>query len=112
MNFDYRYPGSRPFEDNEHDRLVFFAREREKQALFHLLISERLSVLFAKSGIGKTSLIHAGLNQMLREKGFIPLQIRFNTKHDDPIQTVYETIEDISRQLNFGKAMMFSCLLC
>ena len=98
MNFDYRYPGSRPFEDNEHDRLVFFAREQEKQSLFHLLMSERLSVLFAKSGIGKTSLIHAGLNHLLREKGFIPLVIRFHADYADPFHAVYQTVEDLSKK--------------
>jgi len=98
MNFNYRYPGSSPFEDNEYDRLLFFGREREKQALFHLVMSERLSVLFAKSGIGKTSLIHAGLNQMFRDKGLIPLVIRFHANYDDPIRAFYETIEDIAKR--------------
>jgi len=98
MNFNYRYPGSSPFEDNEYDRLLFFGREREKQALFHLVMSERLSVLFAKSGIGKTSLIHAGLNQMFREKGFIPLVIRFHADYTDPFQAIYKTIEDITKR--------------
>ena len=97
-NFNYRYPGSSPFEDNEYDRLLFFGREREKQALFHLVMSERLSVLFAKSGIGKTSLIHAGLNQMFRDKGLIPLVIRFHANYDDPIRAFYEIIEDIAKR--------------
>ncbi len=97
-NFNYRYPGSSPFEDNEYDRLLFFGREREKQALFHLVMSEKLSVLFAKSGIGKTSLIHAGLNQMFREKGFIPLVIRFHADYADPFQAVYKTIEDVAKR--------------
>jgi len=98
MNFNYRYPGSSPFEDNDYDRLLFFGREREKLSLFHLVMSERLSVLFAKSGIGKTSLIHAGVNQLFRDKGLIPLVIRFHANYDDPIIAFYETIEDVAKR--------------
>jgi len=94
----YRYPGSTPFEDNDYDRLLFFGREREKLSLFHLVMSERLSVLFAKSGIGKTSLIHAGVNQLFREKELIPLVIRFHAVYADPFQAVYKTIEDIAKR--------------
>ncbi len=98
MNFDYRYPGLRSFEDNEYDCLLFFGREREKQSLFHLIMAENLSILFAKSGIGKTSLIQAGLNQILREKGFIPLIVRFHEDYEDPVQAIYRTVEDIAER--------------
>jgi hypothetical protein len=48
----YRYPGSRPFEDTDIDRKVFFSREREKDELLQKIIARNLVVLHAESGLG------------------------------------------------------------
>jgi hypothetical protein len=37
---DYRYPGSRPFSDNRHDRKLFFGREEEIQYLYHSILAK------------------------------------------------------------------------
>ena len=95
---DYRYPGSRPFQDLDLDRLLFWGREREKQSLLHLVLAENLVVLFAKSGMGKTSLINAGLLQPLREKDFLPIQVRFNRPENTPIQSIYAAIKNTCEQ--------------
>ena len=54
-----RYPGIRSFERAE--QALFFGRSRELAALFDAVKVKPLTVLFAKSGIGKTSLLNAGL---------------------------------------------------
>ena len=56
-----RYPGVRPFADSEADQRVFFGRGREIHELFHQIHTTNLLVLFGKSGLGKTSLLQAGL---------------------------------------------------
>jgi len=96
----YRYPGALPFQDNYIDRLLFKGREYENQSLFHLVLSENLIVLFAKSGMGKTSLINAGLLQLLREKDFIPLMSRFNDPEKGLLQLFYEGIKDCADKNN------------
>jgi hypothetical protein len=96
----YRYPGSRPFKDNDFDRLLFFGRENEKQILLHSVLAENLFVLFAKSGIGKTSLLNAGLMEFFRKKDFIPLKIRFNNPYRTPLKTVYMRIGGGIKQRN------------
>ena len=53
------YVGPRPFERD--DRAMFFAREAETRELLSLVVSERVVLLYAASGAGKTSLLHAGL---------------------------------------------------
>lgn len=95
---NYRYPGSRPFQDTNYDRRLFFGRDDEKQALLHLVLAENLVVLFAKSGLGKTSLINAGLLQTLRERGFLPIKVRFNDSEVSPLQSLYLSIEETVRQ--------------
>ena len=90
-----RYCGSRPFADTFHDRRIFFGRDREKHALLHLVLARKLVVIFSRSGIGKTSLLQAGLMEPLREKGFLPIRARLNDPHAGALFTVYEDIEGI-----------------
>jgi hypothetical protein len=97
-NGDYRYPGSRPFYDTDIDRRLFFGRDHEIQSLLHKVLADKLVVLYAKSGLGKTSLINAGLNQALRDRGFIPLIVRFNNPDLEPLQILYAAIKEIVEQ--------------
>ncbi len=62
------YVGPRAFKRGE--RLP--ARDREKGELANLLIAERIVLLHAPSGAGKTSLIDAGLSPLLRNRLFRP----------------------------------------
>lgn len=50
-----RYPGIHPFKESEKE--LFKGREAEKRELLDLVIVHPMVVLFAKSGIGKTSLL-------------------------------------------------------
>jgi tetratricopeptide (TPR) repeat protein len=92
---NYRYPGSRPFQDTELDRKLFFGRDQEKDALLHLVLAKKLVVIFGKSGMGKSSLVNAGLLQPLRTRHFMPLNVRFNVPQLDPVQTVFTGVKDV-----------------
>jgi hypothetical protein len=92
---NYRYPGSRPFYDTEVDRCLFFGREQETQLLLHKTLNWDIVVLYAKSGLGKTSLINAGLNQELRDRGYMPINVRMNnTDIADPLPAFFQGIKD------------------
>ncbi len=60
------YVGPRPFEYGQ----TLYGRDREIIELRDLLIAERIVLLYAPSGAGKTSLIRAGLVPHLEEEGF------------------------------------------
>src|SRR5207237_4040862 len=68
-------PPSSPFkvlaacDDSELDALFFFGRERERDVVVANLIASRLTVLYGESGVGKTSLIAAGVVRELRALG-------------------------------------------
>ncbi len=98
----YRYPGSRPFNDSAVDRLLFFGREEETQLLLHQILTSNLVVMYAKSGLGKTSLLNAGLSHALREKGFISLTVRFfkrrRKQNISPLGAFYEGIKENVKQ--------------
>jgi tetratricopeptide (TPR) repeat protein len=95
---NYRYPGIWPFYDNDIDRRLFFGRDTEKEALLHKVLADNLVVLYARSGLGKTSLLNAGLSQALRDRGFIPLMVRFNDPKLDPVQGIYAGFKEIASQ--------------
>ncbi len=80
----YRYPGPYPFEEAQAD--LFFGRDLEAKELFYMIAAERLVVLFAKSGIGKTSLLQAGVTPKLRQANIEPITIRFNDTSKSPLQ--------------------------
>lgn len=56
----------------------FFGRSVELDDLFRRVRRETLTVLYAQSGLGKTSLVQAGLFPKLREEGFLPVPIRLD----------------------------------
>jgi len=96
----YRYPGVLPFQDNEVARLTYKGREEETQSLFHMVLTLSVVVLYAESGIGKTSLLNAGLMELLRQRELIPLTVRFSTRMNSPVQAV---LHDIGTSLDQNK---------
>ena len=87
-----RYPGVQPFGDNEIQRELFRGRDEEKYELLQLVLAERLVLLFARSGIGKSSLISAGLLEPLRDRGYFPMVVRVSGSSDGPLESLYEGI--------------------
>ncbi len=95
-----RYPGPRSFYDNANDRLLFHGREEEIDLLFHRVCATRLLVLFGKSGVGKTSLLQAGIFEKLRqEQHRLPLLVRFNLS-TTPLETIQAAVSEVC--LEFG----------
>src|SRR5262249_17944568 len=66
------YKGLASFEDSELDALLFFGREREIAAVAANVLASRLTVLYGPSGVGKSSLLYAGVARRLRELGEAP----------------------------------------
>ena len=87
-----RYPGVRPFGDDEIQRRLFRGREEETYELEQLVLAERLVLIFARSGIGKSSLINAGLLAPLREKGYFPMVVRVSGTTGTPPDCLYDGI--------------------
>lgn len=86
----YRYPGIRAFEIE--DKKLFFGRKDELRKLFSLVKSKPLVVVFAKSGIGKSSLINAGLIPLLRKKEFQAIKIRLQDPTTTPVNAVKQAV--------------------
>jgi WD40 repeat protein len=68
VNPDSPYKGLVPFEDSGLDALLFFGRGRESAIIAENLLAARLTVLYGPSGVGKTSVLRAGVAHRLREQ--------------------------------------------
>jgi hypothetical protein len=64
------------FSDNEQDRRRFAGRDLEIRELVALITNGSVLVVYGRSGIGKTSLILAGVFPELRERGYTPVYVR------------------------------------
>lgn len=72
-----RYPGLTPFDKGQ--STIFFGRDKEKKELYYQVCLEKMVVLFGKSGLGKSSLLNAGVSPMLEKNGYLPIRIRFTS---------------------------------
>ena len=72
---DSPYKGLAPFEDSEVDALLFFGRDRDSQVVAANLMASRVTVLFGPTGVGKTSLLRAGVAYRLRRESGVDIRI-------------------------------------
>jgi len=76
MTLNRRYPGTTPFEKEQKE--TFFGREKDIENLLELIKFEALILLYSKSGLGKSSLLNAGIQPHLEsEKNTRIVNIRF-----------------------------------
>jgi tetratricopeptide (TPR) repeat protein len=68
------WPGLVPF--REAHRRFFFGRGHEQEELLRSIRRGITMLLFGDSGLGKTSLLQAGLFPRLRESGYLPVLVR------------------------------------
>jgi len=83
-----RYRGAQPFGDDRVSRLTFFGRDAAVRTLTDQVLANRLVVVYARSGMGKSSLLNAGVAPRLREAGCQPLMLRVNDLRAGPVQAV------------------------
>jgi tetratricopeptide (TPR) repeat protein len=69
---------------SEETQRYFFGRASELQDIFERALHKPLTILFGQSGLGKTSLIQAGLIPKLREAGLLPVRMRVRYDEDAP----------------------------
>ena len=68
----------------EETRAYFYGREDEVAELGRRVQRKLLTVLFGQSGLGKTSILRAGLVPRLRGQGYCPVYVRIDYGRDAP----------------------------
>jgi WD40 repeat protein len=85
------YKGLASFGDSELDALLFFGRERECAAVVANVLANRLTVLYGPSGVGKSSLLGAGVARRLREQSGAPVVVH-DSWAEDPAARLIESV--------------------
>jgi len=88
--------GVKPFEAT--NRSIFFGREDDIEGLFNLILSEKLVVLFGKSGYGKSSLLNAGVLPLFgeeeeTERRAVVVEARFGTYVEDQTRSPLVSVQ-------------------
>ncbi len=68
----------------EETRAYFYGRDEEIAELARRVQRKLLTILFGQSGLGKTSILRAGLVPRLRGQGYCPVYVRIDYGHDAP----------------------------
>jgi hypothetical protein len=79
---DSPWLGLKPF--TEATQRFFFGRDGELRDMYLRVRDTPITVLFGQSGLGKTSLLGAGLLPKLRVEGYAPILLRLALEPDDP----------------------------
>src|SRR5688572_19957157 len=107
------YKGLEPF--TEEDALYFFGRDREKEMIIANLLASRLTLLYGESGVGKSSVLRAGVAHDMKEAATRNLKkynspefitIVFSSWSTDPIAAFQKEIEEVI-QKTFGTKRSF-----
>jgi len=93
-NIQYRYPGVTPFTPEQKD--LFFGRDADIENLYNLVNAQNQVLLYSKSGIGKSSLINAGLIPRLQKRNdikFYSIRLHAHTENStSPTDRVREVL--------------------
>jgi WD40 repeat protein len=85
------YKGLAPFEDSDLDALLFFGREVESEVIAANLMAARMTVLYGPSGVGKSSILRAGVAHRLRLEQGIEVVV-FSTWTGDPVSALIDAV--------------------
>ncbi|APR88281.1 High-affnity carbon uptake protein Hat/HatR [Minicystis rosea] len=96
---DPEHPCLGPSSFDEEHAAFFHGRGREAEELFALVELRPLTVLYSKSGLGKTSLLQAGLFPRMRKAGLVPLRFRLSFGVDEAGERQPQLVEQVRRRL-------------
>jgi WD40 repeat protein len=85
------YKGLAAFEDSDLDALLFFGREIDSEVIAANLMAARITVLYGPSGVGKSSVLRAGVAHRLRREQEVEVVV-FSTWTGDPSAALIEAV--------------------
>jgi WD40 repeat protein len=92
------YKGLAAFEDSAVDALFFFGRDRDSQVIAANLMASRVTVLFGPTGVGKTSVLRAGVAYKLRQEAGVDVRVH-SSWIGDPGAALADLAPDTTRDL-------------
>ena len=88
---------------SEHDRL--FGRDEEIRTVSDIILNNVLTVIYGRSGIGKSSLLRAGVFPRMRYEDFLPVYIRLEHNTEEAyLNQIIRKVRDVSDTWNVRQA--------
>src|SRR5581483_7010734 len=105
------YKGLASFDDTELDARLFFGRDRERETIVANLFASRLTVVFGPSGVGKSSLLRAGVAQELRRRHAGTVVVH-GSWADRPVEALVDAIRTASPPLGATAGLADTVAAC
>jgi WD40 repeat protein len=108
------YKGLAPFDGSEHDVQFFFGRDHDREIIAANLMASNLTVLYGETGVGKSSVLRAGVAHHLKELARQNVEehgapevavVVFDAWRDDPVSGLADAVADAVRDARGGPAM-------
>lgn len=98
----FRYPGAKNFTTEQAH--LFMGRDDDKEKLYQMITARQIVVLYGKSGMGKSSLLNAGIipileNELDRKPKYFSIRLFNKGQEKDttflpPLQTLIQTVSE------------------
>jgi len=92
---DCPYRGLVPYSEDPEDVRLFFGRDVEQRVLMDNIMAVRLSVVYGESGVGKSSILNAGLAPKLRAAPDL-LLIIFRSWYANPLEGLIRSVREVA----------------
>ncbi len=86
------FKGPRYYEEKDQD--IFYGRDQESNELFQLVKNNFPALVTGDPGVGKTSLINAGLFPLLRTAGYLPVRVDFAETSNLPLSAIQTKMQE------------------
>ena len=94
------WKGLLPYEDiNDENLFLFRGRDSSISVIFSVVCGNLLTTLYGKTGIGKTSILKAGLFPILRSQFYLPVYVRLK-KEKASDEYAKQIIDEIEKEIN------------
>ena len=89
------------YQDPQKSRLsyVFCGRDNATSSIFSMVNNNLLITLYGKTGIGKTSILNAGVFPLLRSQNYFPVSVRIGNVDDNDVPLARRIIDSILEEL-------------
>ena len=102
LDAQHPWPGLAPYDESLSQ--YFFGRANEARELLRMVQLAPLTVLYGKSGLGKTSLLQAGFFPLLRAEHYFPIHLRLDYSPSAVLSPMQQTVKKLEAALTAAKA--------
>jgi WD40 repeat protein len=90
------YKGLASFDESDQDAVFFFGRDSDRRLISANLMASKLTVLYGDTGVGKSSVLRAGVVRALREQGHSQGVVVFDAWKDDPCTGLMNAVKSVA----------------